>query len=300
MKSALYSYANKLNGKYRLGFIYALSRSFVALGTLITLVCNSSETLFYFESLPEDRYPHLILSNFSLFSLVDPFIGQIISIGVLIIVISGFLPRLTGILHFWITLSFYLACPIIDGGDQLSVILSFLFIPLTLFDNRINHWTKYHFDENAYLKNIFVSSTMIIVQIQMAFLYFHATIAKLRVEEWLDGTALFYWFGHPLYGMPEYLYDCTYFLFSNKYIIPIITWSILILEYVLSVSFLFKDRNKQRVFKVALLFHIGIVIIHGLISFFFAMLGGLVLYLLLNSKLDKYYFENFKLIKNGE
>ena len=91
--------------------LYGLGRSILALGTLFTLLFNSSDLLFYyglqFESqMSSNVFP---LNFFLLFPEEYTWLAKLIAILILVVVIWGVYPRLTGVLHWFIAFSFYTA-----------------------------------------------------------------------------------------------------------------------------------------------------------------------------------------------
>lgn len=48
--------------------------------------------------------------------------------------------------------------------------------------------------------------TLLLIQIQLAVLYLQASMAKLGVPEWADGTAMYYRSHHPTFGSAPWLF----------------------------------------------------------------------------------------------
>ena len=124
-----------------------LARSIVALGTLLTLIVNPISLLFHktFDGRIVNPLLNPVLSlnkyNFFLilgFEKID--VMKWIAIIILLVTISGYFIKITSLLHWWISISFLYFSSIIDGGDQIAAILSFLLLPLCLSDPRKNHW----------------------------------------------------------------------------------------------------------------------------------------------------------------
>lgn len=40
---------------------------------------------------------------------------------------------------------------------------------------------------------------------QTAVIYFHASVGKFPVQEWAEGTAVYYWFNNAVFGMSDYM-----------------------------------------------------------------------------------------------
>lgn len=273
--------------------VVGFSRSIIALGTMLTLLINPVTTLFikrdngdFVISLLENSF----ISKFSIFYLFGHDYGSILfskwlSIIILALVISGYLMKMTSILHWWVAFSFLNSSTIIDGGDQIASILTLFLIPICLLDNRKNHWNKKI--ERESVLNLISIFFLFLIKVQMAIIYFHAAVGKFSHIEWANGTALYYWLNHSFFGMPEYL-SFTNNILTNSYFIILATFGVLIIEILLFLAIFSNSKYKIVMFYIAIPFHLLIIIYMGIFSFFFSMLGGLTLYLYPTNK-------NFKL-----
>ena len=222
--------------------------------------------------------------NLNLFFLLSDNLiaAKIISIIILLSVISGYLPQVTGVLHWYVTYSFFSACSLIDGGDHVSSILTLLLIPITLTDSRINHWKNIVYKIsvlNALIAKIFYT----LIKIQVCAIYFHAFVGKISIDEWLNGTATYYWLTHEFFGINETIRPIYIYILSNAFIVTLTTWGTLVIEFFLSSAIFINNRKtKIYLFLLGVIFHFTILVTHSLVSFFFAMSASLVLYLLPN------------------
>lgn len=132
-----------------------LSRSLLALGMLLTLFFNSNDILFS-HGINNDYFLKCnFINSLSIYCLIKhTLLAKYISILILFSVSIGIYPRLTCIFHWWITYSFATSAYIIDGGDQIASILTFLLIPICLLDRRKWHWSKNYYKHNFLEKNI--------------------------------------------------------------------------------------------------------------------------------------------------
>ncbi|MBT8317780.1 MAG: hypothetical protein HKP59_09130 [Lutibacter sp.] len=281
LKYSLDSIINKYSTLNPWTNVYGLARSVLAFSLLLTLIFSGFDNLFpkvNGELLKQQIFDIEKLSIFYLFN-DNMIIAYWICIAILIIVISGILPQITSFLHWWVALSYTFSGIIIEGGDQISSILTLLIIPLALTDNRINHWHKPKIRENKKLK-LFVWSCYAIITLQIGIIYFHAGVAKIFVTEWQNGTAVYYWFTHNIFGVSDSLINLTYFLLSSKIVVISITWGTILFELTL-FSWLFIKRNNwnwKLLFIMAFLFHFLIALIHGLVSFGLTMTAASILY----------------------
>jgi antimicrobial peptide system SdpB family protein len=262
--------------------VYGLARSFFALSVLIPLIFDSKYVLFPEHLLELNSSNSGLFFNavnvFFIFDYEDLIIPRLISITVLCLVISGFRPRITGVLQWWITFSFFKATGLPEGGDQINSILSLLLIPITMMDSRKNHWLP-PTDSNQY-KNFTAFLIYFVIQVQMSVIYLHAATEKIyKLDLWLDGTAIYYWLNDSVFGMSDWLSTLVNPILNFPFLLSLFTWSVFIFELVLSGGIFMSKRNKLILLKFGIVFHFLIIVFHGLVSFFFVMTGGLILYL---------------------
>lgn len=260
--------------------VYGISRSLLALGLLLTLVFNSTDILFQFDEVFIKNVKLNPLFNFNYFYIFrdNLLLSKLIAILILLTVIIGIYPRYTVILHWWLSISFFSSALVIDGGDQISAILTLFLIPFGLTDNRKWHWSKFEKNISDYYK-IFLFFNLFTIRVQASVVYFFAAALKMKEPHWQDGTVLYYWFTHPVFGANDFIYTITKPLIESP-IIAIITWSVILLEIVLSMALVMKKSYRKYLFVIGVLFHFAIIIIHGLFSFFFSITALLVIYLL--------------------
>lgn len=264
--------------------VYGLARTLLATGSLITLLFNSPGVLFK-ESLVSDMSPICnTVSEFGIWCLLSPHLelARWLSIGILLLVISGWRPRFTGPLHWWVAYSYSTSATMVDGGDQITTLLTFFLIPLCLLDSRANHWQAAPapaLRTAPVLAGLLITLTYWTVRMQVALIYFEAAIGKMYVTEWVDGTALYYWFTHPTFGAYGAVRELVISVFSNGTVVAFTTWGVILFEVLLFMAVFLDVRKRKYLLAAGILFHLGIVVIHGLMSFFFAMSAALVLYL---------------------
>jgi antimicrobial peptide system SdpB family protein len=261
--------------------VYSYGRTLLAIGTLITLLFSNKYVLFPEHLYKSDELLYFFkdYNLFFIFGYDGIWIAKSISILILSLVILGVYPRITGLLHWYVSFCFLNSCSLVDGGDQITAVMTFLLIPVTLLDNRSNHWSK-EIIKSKY-KNFTAYCLFVVMELQMAVVYLQAGIEKpYKVAEWLDGTAFYYWLNNNVFGGNDVVLAIFNPILKIPFFVSLMTWGVILFELSLFGLF-FMDREKRRRFlKYALLFHFFIILFHGLISFFFAMAGGLFLYLL--------------------
>jgi antimicrobial peptide system SdpB family protein len=208
-------------------------------------------------------------------------ITRIISIVILLIVASGWRPRYTAIFHWWIAFSLHASAITVDGGDQLTAVLTMLILPIALTDKRKWHWQPAPIVEDIsqaeVLRRITALVTFAAIRFQVAIVYFHAAVGKLSVGDWANGTVLYYWFTDPIVGLPDWL---TIFLpVLHSPFVVVITWLTLILEILLFMALVMPRPALKYCLIAGIIFHLAIALAMGLISFSIAMVAALVLYL---------------------
>lgn len=264
--------------------VYGLARSILALSTALALIFNDAR-IFFRPASGFESYPYCN-SGFSLFCLVpnDYLILNItkwICIAILLLVASGWRPRITGILHWYIVYSFHSTALTLDGGEQVATVFTLLLLPITLTDPRKWHWSSYSRDTNSkkhIYSAIIAMNSYILIRVQVAILYFNSTIAKMFEEDWLNGTAVYYYANDPMLGFPDLLLNLFSPILASPAVV-FITWGTLIIQLLLFMFLIAPKKYWSYMLIAALLFHEMIAVMLGLITFSLAMLAVLILYL---------------------
>jgi len=264
--------------------VYGLARSIIATSTFLTLLLNKIDILFYSASAYNARNTDVtFLFNLNFFNLFHGYheLSKIVALLLLFLVIIGWRPMIMGVFHTWLTLSFMQSCPFIDGGDQICQILSILILPICLLDTRKWHWNAAEsnvISNNIYVR-IFFNYYIFIIRLQVALVYLNSATAKFGVNEWVDGSAVWYWFKEPTVGYNRYFGYLLDPILDVPLFIALISWGAIIFELLLAAA-LFMERKYWKYFLVSgIFFHFLILFIFGLGSFSTAMFGALVLYL---------------------
>jgi len=84
--------------------------------------------------------------------------------------------------------------------------------------------------------------------------------------------------------MPDFMHVLLYPILASPFGVLVITWGVIFLEILLFMAIIMEDKSKLLLFFFAIFFHLMIIVVHGLFSFFFAMAGGLLLYLWVDNK----------------
>lgn len=262
--------------------VYGLARTIIASATALTLIFNQSSNLFRPASGIEGSPPFCTgVKAIGLFCLeprshLEP--ARWVAIAALLLVASGWRPRFTGVLHWWVSFSLFSSAIVVDGGDQTAAVLSFLLIPVTLTDPRRWHWDPMPTGQSDASKLV-AKTWLSLVRLQVAGIYLHAAAGKFAVEEWADGTALYYWLLHPSLGAPDWLAPSLQRLLLIGPFVSLLTWSIVVLEFFLAAGLLAPKSTQKWLLACGITLHLGIIVLHGLVSFGSTMVAALILFL---------------------
>lgn len=261
--------------------VYGYARSVLACGTALTLLLNHSDTLF--ASVPSNGVfgPSCDgIGAIGIFCMVPRAYlewARCAAILGLLVTASGWRPRYTGILHWWISIGVFGSATVIDGGDQITAVLTLLLIPVTLTDARRFHWDRPP-RVVAEVPRTVAAAALTLARVQVAVVYLHAFTAKLLVEEWSDGTAMYYWMNDHRFGLPDWASFVVPVL-SNGFGVVMLTWGSLAVEALLFAGLLAARRHRAWLLCLGVAFHGAIALAMGLISFSMAMIAALILYL---------------------
>lgn len=85
---------------------------------------------------------------------------------------------------------------------------------------------------------------MTIIKIQVFVIYLNAALERLKNKEWAEGTAIYYFFSDPVFGLPDYQLNLLNPLLESNYIV-VITWLVTIFELFLAASIVSNIRIKK-------------------------------------------------------
>ncbi len=259
-----------------------LARTVLALGTLGTLLATPPQVLL--SPLAGGIVPPVCvgITRASVWCAAPggPEGARWLSVVVLAVTASGWRPRLTAIPHWWVSWSLFASISILDGGDQITAVLTLLLIPVALTDRRRWHWQRPDDIASGPLSRLVAVIALVLIQVQVAGVYLQAGISKLGVPDWVNGTALFYFFRSVILGAPPWLSPVTSAITGSPFGVSILTWGAIALEIALGLALLLPGGSRRVLLAAGLAFHDAIALSMGLISFDFAMSASLLLYLL--------------------
>ncbi|WKX16127.1 sporulation-delaying protein SdpB family protein [Streptomyces sp. NL15-2K] len=264
--------------------VYGVARSLLATGTFLTLALNPTDTLFTAGS---GMAPPPQCDGFtavSVYCMAGPVPGRWLSLAVLLTVMVGVFPRWTVIPHWYVAFSLNISASVVDGGDQIAAVLTLLLIPVGLCDGRKTHWgapvpARESTGEGALLGGFFGWIALSVIRFQAAAVYFHAGVAKFGVAEWADGTAMYYWLADPVMGAPAWQRFLVDPVTHSGTGVALLTWAVPLGEIALAVALVLPARRWRLFLWGAVLFHVGIAVTLGLVSFALAMIALDIIFL---------------------
>ncbi|WP_420370267.1 sporulation-delaying protein SdpB family protein [Curtobacterium sp. L1-20] len=261
----------------------AIARSLLALSTLLTVLLTPGGALFLTSpDNPDGIVCHAVAAHLSLFCMAGSAtpVTVLIVVALMLAVLSGYLPAVTAIPHWWVAWSLNIGSPVRDGGDQVAAVLTLLLVPLLLLDYRRNHWAP---DRRWVSRSWGTRGTawavLVIVWVQASVLYANAAIAKFAVAEWANGTALWYWIQEPSFRPPAPFVWLAETAQSSLVGAIIINYGVLALELFAAALLFVRPGVRRIALPIMLTFHLCIGVMFGLWSFFLSMAALLVLYL---------------------
>lgn len=119
-----------------------------------------------------------------------------------------------------------------------------------------------------------------LAKVQVSVIYAVSVLEKLKVNEWLDGSVLYYWMVWSIYTVP----DSIGFV-RQIFVVPIIAaasaWFTIILEALLAASIVTGYRFRRILLPLGTGFHGAIAVAMGLYNFWLSMSAALI-YLLVS------------------
>jgi antimicrobial peptide system SdpB family protein len=254
--------------------VYGLARSMMALASAATLLVNKATVLMYPSRGCQGR------TKLGLFCLMSNHLelARWIAVVAFLAIASGWRPRITGLPHWWLSVSFMVAARP-DGGDIIAAVITLLLVPVCLTDTRTWHWETALEEPDRRWQRVWALSALLMVRIQVCLIYCQAAFSKTFVPEWQDGTAVYYLFSNPFIGVPSWELRALMPLLTNGVCVAILTWGAITIEILLFMSLFMSKRAWPYMLWMGIFFHVSIFIVHGIPSFSFVVIAALILYL---------------------
>lgn len=199
-------------------------------------------------------------------------LGDIIAIGVLVLVVSGYRPRWTCIPHWYVTFGFAVSMTVPNGGDSIAKIATLLLVPLCLGDRRTWQWQDPVVPLAPTWRGITYATTLV-ARLQVCIIYLSVAVAKLTDYAWSHGTAMYYIFNHPAYGLPSDVRPMLPAFFYSAWFNATLTWSVVALQLVVAITVLGPRSMRLVAFALGVALHAAIIMVMGLPSFGLVMIS---------------------------
>jgi antimicrobial peptide system SdpB family protein len=250
-------------------FTVGVARSGIALATAATLVTTPTSSLFRplrGGSEAPDCEGIEAIGAFCVSGSGGRELAKWLAVAALLVVASGWRPQLTAVPHWWVTFSVYHGVATQDGGDQIASLVTIALIPYCLLHPGRWHWRRVVAPVSG-RRSAVAASALVAIKVQMSFLYFQASVAKLSHQEWADGTAVYYYLSAPNLGVGSWLRWALDLTAGPGPLVALMTWVPLAIELTLALTLL--TRRAARIWLLALgvSFHGAIAVGMGLWSF---------------------------------
>jgi antimicrobial peptide system SdpB family protein len=261
------------------GLRLATARSLLAVATLSVIVTNPDDVLFMHQGdLPAVRCGGI--RDLSLWCLGQGsgamMVARVLSIAVLGAVVAGFRPRWTCIPHWYVSYSLCVSMTLPNGGEHVAQIATMLLIPASLGDRRTWQWRRPTTALQARWRGASYASVLVL-RAQVFIIYAHAAWSKLASQGWREGTAEYVIFFDPHYGPYPPMREALSPLLSSPTVIAAATWSTIGIEVAIAVLALGTRRMRLGALGLALLLHLGIIVLMGMPSFGLIMIALLMI-----------------------
>lgn len=209
---------------------------------------------------------------------LPPDLIRALCVTALLLVISGFVPRWTGLLHLYIALSTATGLTLVDGGESAAVVALWWIAVICLFDHRWNGWnasSPTHFAARA-SRPWWVGiphAAAIALKIQCSIIYLHSATAKFGTDAWVDGSAIYYVTRMEMFGVSGQLGSLALAITASPLGSFVITFGTIAIE--IAIAVLIWNRGKALILAVALssALHLAIIALIGIGSFGLIMIG---------------------------
>lgn len=278
---------------FRHNHILAVSRTLLVVAQLSILIGTPTDYLFASVGNQPPGPECEAYNAWTAFCLADGHFSMQVTawiiVACLLLVASGFFPRYTSILHFYLTFSLSTVVRLPDGGDEAAKLVAFFLVLICLADGRRNHWQTKEIPSVTSSLMPVAWAAWIGIRAQFAWIYLSAAVGKVSVPEWQDGTAVYYVTRQAFFGYNGPLSEFALWLTSVPLVTLVATWGTIVLEMVVAVFLLLPRRYRLIAVALSLLFHTAIILGIGLFSFGLIMIAGMLLPLLpdFNDSLQK-------------
>ena len=256
-----------------------MGRSLIALAQLSILLFTSWSSLTP-DIVGQDISPHCVgVTRGSLFCLdrtPDELFARMGAVLVLLLVVSGFLPAVSGFLHAWVSFSLSTSIGLPDGGDAAAAVTTLMIAFLTLRDLQWNAWRHRPRASSSRALDGVAWGSWWILRVQIAFIYFESGLSKFGTADWVNGSALYYVVRDPSFGASGMTGDVARALTEIPLGTAVLTWGTIALEVAVGALLLGGPEARRVALGLVIALHVGIIVFVGLWSFAVVMVGAVL------------------------
>lgn len=195
----------------------------------------------------------------------------------LLVIASGILPRVSSILHFWVSYSIASSISLPDGGETTMQVVTLFMMIACLADGRMWHWQKPCENKGPNVIRAISWAGSWLVRVQVAYIYLFSGLAKLAVEQWQDGTATYYVSRMEYFGAGGLFAEQFRLLLSVPIFTLAATWGTIILEVILAILLLVnKPLCGKMAIAISAFIHVWIALMIGILSFALIMVASVL------------------------
>ncbi len=263
-------------GRYNpLAIRLQIGRSIIAVAGLLTLSLSSWANLTA-SVLGRSETLHCAgprqLSLFCLGSDSPSELGRWLGIAVLVLVLSGLLPRVVSVLHLWVAFSMNVSLSLPDGGEAVATFATAFLAGILVADNRICAWLPPRHQPSERLRAISYAVALGLC-LEIAGIYFESGLSKIAVSEWADGSAMYYILRDPYFGATGAIGGVLKAVSASPLGTALLSWGTILTEILIALLFLLPWRWKKIGLVLAVGLHLGIAVVMGIWSFSLTMIG---------------------------
>lgn len=259
---------------------------------LLTLLCTPGSKLIptkYVGIAPNVIYDGINKASLFYIFADTPELGRVV--GILLCALS--LTGVTSIGVLWVFFSLHNTGITPDGGDQIGLIASLFCVVFGLSSWLVK---TYPARRAGYLIGYYA---LFGFKLQIAFLYINASIAKIRVDNWVNGTEVYYDVISPFFGLTGLRKELLLSVLDHPLILVLLTWGTMAVELFIGIAVFASDRWKAIALVAVLLLHGGIALFLGIVSFSLTMITSAIFCLIPTPLIGKETSEIHEWYKNS-
>ncbi|MFJ4209774.1 sporulation-delaying protein SdpB family protein [Paenarthrobacter sp. NPDC089675] len=285
MNALVLAYAEKMTSFTAKIPTVQVARSVLAIATMTVLITTSWDNLTpEIAGLGRPSYcePPLSIGLFCLDTSQDKVLARCIVTSILALVVLGVVPAVTSWLHAWAAFSFSVGIGLPDGGEQVSQIVTALLVLLCV-DNW--SWCAWLPKQAEMLRSVPIASrsagirwaAWVGLRIQVAYIYLDSGLSKIPQEDWLNGSAMYYFVRDPSFGGTGPIGDALRWITSSDPGVAFLTWVPLLVEIAIALLIFGSHSKRKLALALAAALHVGIILLIGLWSFGLIMIASVAL-----------------------